>query len=194
MLRYVWDPFVRLFHWSLVSAFAYAFYTHASIWDRLHHAYAGYVAGSLIVARICWGLLATGYANFKSFPLNPLMAFRYVLKLLKGTARQYIGHNPIGSIAIYLMLFLGLMAVGSGCVVFNNGWGWIDEDIAQHLHHLVTWTWLWVVVIHMSGVLFESVMHKDNLIWAMITGCKRVCRIDERYQNRNSPFPRRKPR
>lgn len=194
MLRYVWDPFIRIFHWSLVGAFAYAFYTHASMWDRLHHAYAGYVAGSLIVARIAWGIIATGYANFKSFPLNPVWAIKYLFKLLKGTARHYIGHNPIGSMAIYMMLGLGIVTVGSGCIVYNSGWGWIDDSLSQKIHHYVTWTWLGVVVIHVTGVIFESIIHKDNLIWAMITGCKRVCSIDERFSERNTPFPRKKTR
>jgi cytochrome b len=192
MLRYVWDPFIRIFHWSLVAAFAYAFYTHSSMWDRLHHAYAGYVAGTLIIARIIWGVVATGYANFQSFPLNPVWAVKHLFKLLKGTARHYVGHNPVGSIAIYAMLGLGILALGSGCIVYNSGWGFIDDELAKVIHHYVTWTWLSVVVIHVFGVLFESFIHKDNLIWAMITGSKRVCLIDERYSRRNTPFPRQK--
>lgn len=194
MLRYVWDPFIRIFHWSLVAAFGYAFYTHNSLWEQQHHAYAGYVAGTLIVARIAWGLLATGYANFHSFPPNPVWAIKYFFKLLKGTARHYIGHNPIGSMAIYAMLGLGVVAVGSGCIVYNNGWGLIDSELSEVLHHYATWTWLIVVGVHVSGVILESILHKDNLIWAMITGCKRVCSIDERHRQRNTPFPRKKTR
>ena len=54
MERYIWDPFVRIFHWSLAIAFGVAFYNHASEWDRMIHIEAGYVAGALIVARIIW--------------------------------------------------------------------------------------------------------------------------------------------
>ena len=194
MLRYVWDPFIRIFHWSLVAAFGYAFYTHASMWDRLHHAYAGYIAGTLISSRIVWGIVATGYANFHSFPLNPLWALKYFFKLLKGTSRQYIGHNPIGSLAIYAMLGMGIIAVGSGCIVYNSGWGLIDDEMSKTIHHYVTWGWLWIVVVHVLGVIFESFIHRDNLIWAMITECKRVCSVDERFNQRNTPFPRRKTR
>ena len=63
-MQYVWDPFVRIFHWLLVIAFAVAFYTHASEWDRLIHVRAGYVAGFLLLARIVWGFTKTGYACF----------------------------------------------------------------------------------------------------------------------------------
>jgi cytochrome b len=164
------------------------------MWEQLHHAYAGYVAGSLIVARIIWGLIATGYASFHSFPLNPVWAVKHLFKLLKGTARHYIGHNPTGSIAIYAMLGLGIITVGSGCIVFNNGWGMIDDEMSKVLHHYVTWAWLAVVVVHVLGVIFESFINHDNLIWAMITGCKRVCSIDERFNQRDTPFPRKKTR
>jgi cytochrome b len=51
-MRYVWDPFIRICHWSLVIAFGIAFYTHASEWDRVIHVKAGYVAGTVIIARI----------------------------------------------------------------------------------------------------------------------------------------------
>lgn len=53
--QYVWDVFVRIFHWSLLAAFSVAFYYHQSEWDRLIHVNAGYVTGGLLFSRIIWG-------------------------------------------------------------------------------------------------------------------------------------------
>jgi len=209
-MQYVWDPFVRVFHWSLVVAFAVAFYTHASEWDRLIHVSAGYVAGGLLLARIIWGLMKTGYASFlihvsagyvagglllariiwglmktgyasfDSFPLDPIQATKHICYVLKGNAKRYVGHNPAGSLVIYAMLVTGLTAVGSGWLVYNEGWLIDQPEFFQTLHQYSTWGWLILVFMHVTGVLAESVVHKDNLILAMITGCKRVTRKDEK--------------
>lgn len=184
ILKYVWDPFVRIFHWSLVAAFTVAFYYHQSEWDRLIHIQAGYVAGGLLLARIAWGLMRTGYASFDSFPLNPIHAAKHLYRVLQGNAKHYVGHNPTGSLVIYAMLAFGLTAVASGWLVYNEGWLWDAPEILKPIHHYSTWGWLVLVVIHVSGVIFESLIHKDNLIWAMITGCKRVCKINERRPNK----------
>lgn len=179
MHQYIWDPFVRLFHWSLAIAFGVAFYYHNSMWDRMLHVQAGYVAGSLILFRILWGVIGKGYANFRSFPPNPILAAKYILHLTKGNAKRYIGHNPTGAIVIYAMLIIGLTAVGSGILVFENGWIFTDAYIGtyQTIHFYATWGWLLLVGTHVVGVITESILHKDNLILAMITGCKRVCKI-----------------
>lgn len=179
-MQYVWDPFVRVFHWSLVAAFSLAFYTHASEWDRLVHARAGYIAGFLLVSRIAWGLARTGYACFCSFPFSPKQALWHIYRVLQGNAKRYIGHNPAGSLVIYAMLATGLTAVGSGWLVYNDDW-FIDEpEILEAIHHYSTWGWLALVAGHVIGVVTESIMHKDNLIRAMITGCKRVSRKGEK--------------
>lgn len=171
--QYVWDLFVRIFHWSLVCAFSVAFYYHDSEWDRVIHVRAGYVAGGLIIARIVWGCMKTGYASFKSFPLDPIGAGKYIIQNIRGRAKRFIGHNPAGSIVIYLMLALGISSVVSGYLVFNDGW-LIDAPYLLHdIHFYTTWSWLGLVVMHISAVLFETIVHKDNLIRAMITGCKR---------------------
>lgn len=179
MQRYIWDPFVRIFHWSLAIAFAVAFYYHTSEWDRMLHVQAGYIAGALIVFRIIWGTLATGYANFKTFPPNFVWAAKYLYKLIKGNAKHYVGHNPTGAIVIYAMLIIGLIAVGSGILVFEDGWILSDaySSTYKSIHHYATWGWLILVVLHVIGVITESILHRDNLILAMITGCKRVCKI-----------------
>lgn len=187
-MLYVWDLFVRLFHWSLVAAFGTAFFTHQSEWDRLTHANAGYIAGALIIARIIWGVIGTGYANFHSFPPNPIRAIKHLYRVLHGRAKHYIGHNPTGSIVIYAMLAIGLIAVGSGCMVFNDTWQLEDPEILKTIHHFATWSWLALVVTHVIGVIFESVVNKDNLILAMITGSKRVCKVDDRFTYMNERF------
>ena len=171
-MRYVWDPFVRIFHWSLVIAFGIAFYTHESEWDRITHTKAGYVAGGLIISRIFWGFLCTGYAKFKSFPPNPEGAVRYAWRTLQGRSKPFVGHNPAGSIVIYLLLALGLITVTSGFLVFNDGWLFNAPDLLHTIHFYSAWTWLGLVCIHVLGVITESIVHKDNLIIAMFTGVK----------------------
>ena len=186
--EYVWDLFVRVFHWSLVVAFSVAFYTHASEWERAIHVRAGYVAGALLLARIVWGLMKTGYASFDSFPLNPVLAAKHMCYVLHGNAKRYIGHNPAGGLVIYAMLAFGCTAVVSGWLVFNEGWLIDQPELLQTLHQYSTWGWLVLVVIHVTGVVTESVLHKDNLIRAMITGCKRVSTKAEKQAPQKIPL------
>ncbi|PKO25520.1 MAG: hypothetical protein CVU35_03700 [Betaproteobacteria bacterium HGW-Betaproteobacteria-8] len=183
--KYVWDAFVRIFHWSLVVAFSVAFYYRESEWDRLIHVYAGYTVAGLIAARIVWGFMKTGYASFRAFPLNPLLAIRYLWLTLQGRSRRYIGHNPAGSVVIYIMLFCGITTVISGYLVYNEGWLIDDPGYIKSLHHYISWTWLFLIVLHVIAVITESILHKDNLIWAMITGCKRSStRLEKSYWKR----------
>lgn len=173
-MRYVWDLFVRVFHWSLVGAFSVAYFTHASLWDRMTHVQAGYVAGGLIVARIIWGFIAKGYANFQTFPPRPVRAAKYMVRVLNGNAKHYVGHNPTGSIVIYLMLTVGLLTVVSGVFTYNEGFDLLNVNLCQRIHAFFSWSWVGLVGMHVSGVIFESIMHRENLILAMITGFKRV--------------------
>lgn len=179
-MKYVWDPFVRIFHWSLVIAFVMAFYTHASEWDRLLHVRAGYAVGALLLARIIWGLMKTGYASFDSFPLSPMRAAIHIYRTLHGNAKRYIGHNPAGALVIYAMLIVGLTAVGSGWLVYNEGWFINQPWLFQTIHQYSTWGWLALVAMHVAAVITESILHKDNLIRAMVTGCKRATRKGEK--------------
>lgn len=183
--KYVWDAFVRIFHWSLVAAFSVAFYYRESEWDRLIHVYAGYTVAGLLLARIIWGFMKTGYASFRAFPLNPFHAVKYLWLTIQGRSRRFIGHNPAGSVVIYAMLFCGLTTVISGYMVYNEGWLIDDPGYIKSLHHYVSWAWLILVILHILAVIIESILHRDNLIWAMITGCKRrSTRIEKSYWNR----------
>lgn len=172
-MLYVWDRFVRISHWLLVSAFTVAFWTHNSIWERDIHAEAGYVAGILLLVRIAWGIKAKGYAAFSAFPFRPVHGARYALSIFKGHAPRFTGHNPAGSVVIYAMLAIGLLAIGSGLWVYNDGWVPTFSLPLAEIHHDLSWVWVGLVVMHISGVALESLAHRENLILAMITGYKK---------------------
>ncbi len=170
----VWSPFVRLAHWALVIAFFTAFYTRDSEWTRQTHVVAGYAGGGIILARFLWGFIATGYERFSSFPPDLLAAFRYTLSIFSGKARHYMGHNPAGSLVIYAMLLAGALTVISGIIVYNDAYLPYSSSILQEMHEYPAWGWLILVAAHLSGVIAESFLHRENLIAAMISGYKKA--------------------
>ena len=164
----VWDPVVRLFHWSLVGAFvANAFFTDA---ERLLHRQVGYVVVGLISLRVVWGLVGSKYARFASFPPNPAAALGQVADMATGRKRLHIGHTPLGALMIYNLLLSMVVIGGSGYMMTLNayfGIQWVKE-----LHELAV-TWAEVsVVAHIAAVLWESRRTGVNLPLAMVTGTK----------------------
>jgi len=171
----VWSLFVRLSHWLLVAAFFTAFYLRDSEWFRQIHVYAGYTAGTILVLRIIWGFKSTGYERFSAFPFDLSAAIQYGKSILTGGHPQrYIGHNPAGSVVIYAMLVVGIFTVISGITVYNDGYLPFDSSVLEYLHEYPAWGWAILVAMHISGVLTESWLHRENLVTAMITGKKKA--------------------
>ena len=57
----VWDPFVRVFHWSLVSCVVLNFFV-VDDGETLHQ-FIGYLAAGLVAARFVWGFVGSEYAR-----------------------------------------------------------------------------------------------------------------------------------
>lgn len=109
---YVWDPLVRIFHWSLVFAFLIAYFTDDEVMAL--HVWAGYATAGLILLRILWGLVGPKHARFTDFVCGPFKAWRYLIDLTAFRARRYLGHSPAGGVMVLLLMAGILATVWSG--------------------------------------------------------------------------------
>jgi cytochrome b len=231
----VWDPAVRLFHWSLVVAFATAYLSGDDVLDV--HVWSGYGVTGLVLFRLVWGVIGTRYARFRDFVRGPTAVLAYTRDVLRGRAARYLGHNPLGG-AMVVALLLGLAGTTvSGLALYAEqekagpfaGWitgahggsgapdtdavvgthraepaasisaayrprpstvsaasscheghraareaegneedGWLGE-----VHEFLSNVTLGLVVMHILGVFVTGLVHRENLVKAMITGRKK---------------------
>ncbi len=179
----VWDLPTRVFHWVLVVSFAIAWLTSENDRFMYAHVYGGYVLFCLLMFRLVWGVYGSRHARFHSFAHDWSSVTEYLKALLNGQAERYIGHNPAGGWAIFLMLLLCVLASISGLIVLGGEEGHgpfkhlIAYDIgenAKEIHEFLANAMIAMVGLHLAGVVVESVIHKENLIWAMLSGRKTV--------------------
>lgn len=166
----VWDAPVRLFHWLMVICFAGAFLSAESERWRLLHVTLGYTMGGLVAFRLLWGFLGSRYARFSEFVRGPAATAKYIASLLRRQPQHYIGHNPAGALAIVLLLALSVLITVSGWALYND----LSGDWLEEVHEAIANLMLAVVAVHVLGVVLSSLLHRENLISAMISGLKTV--------------------
>lgn len=164
----VWDLPLRLFHWLLVVTFAGAFLTAESERVRDLHVALGYTFAGLLAFRLMWGLVGSRYARFSSFAFGPKAVLAYLGSLLTRHPVHHVGHNPAGSWVIYAIVALGIVIGASGYAVYEDlGGNWIES-----LHEGAANAMLALVLFHVAGVVVSSLVHRENLAAAMVTGYK----------------------
>jgi cytochrome b len=164
----IWDLPTRLFHWSLAVCFAGAWLTSDSERQQLLHLLFGYSLFGLICFRILWGFIGSRYARFGSFLNGPGATLRYLGSMAKLRPEHHAGHNPAGAVAVWLLLGLGLSVAITGWKIVAGGAAEALEDI----HETLATTMLVVVGMHIVGAIVSSVLHRENLPRAMVTGYK----------------------
>lgn len=101
----VWDPLIRIGHWTLVLAFFIAYFTEDDFMTL--HVWAGYIVGAYLLIRVLWGLAGSKYARFSNFVYSPIKIFDYLKNLITLKPQHYVGHNPAGgAMAVALLLSL----------------------------------------------------------------------------------------
>jgi len=190
----VWDPFVRVFHWSLVGLFAIAYLSGDE--ESFLHVYAGYVVIGLIALRVVWGFVGPRHARFADFVRSPATVRAYARDYLRGRARRYLGHNPLGGAMVIALLASVLLTALTGFgmrQMENEGYlaglslptlvaearadddreGGPARESLEETHEFFANFTLLLIALHVAGVLAGSLLHRENLIRSMVNGDKR---------------------
>ncbi len=214
----VWDPVVRIGHWTLVASFFIAYFTEDDLLTL--HVWAGYVLGAVVLFRLLWGFVGSRHARFSDFLYSPAKVAAYLRSLRQGPVAHYLGHNPAGGVMIMLLLlflsvtvYTGLelyaveehagplavldpaSGIESGGLFISTAYADRDDDeddedeeeeererrsgvdeeaeeFWEDLHELFANLTLMLVILHVSGAVVSSYLHRENLVKAMITGKK----------------------
>ena len=173
----LWDLPTRLFHWLLVLAVGAAVVS-GQLGGKLIdlHGKIGLFIVGLIAFRLVWGFAGSTYARFAQFFPTPARIKLY----LKGEWRG-VGHNPLGGLSVFALIFLLTVQVVSG--LFSNDdiafvgplYELIDKSMSDRLsgiHELFSNVLIGLVVLHVGAVIFHGHFKKDNLVKPMLTGWK----------------------
>lgn len=181
-LRLVWDLPLRLFHWLLVIAICGAWYTSEQQGEMVElHMQIGYFILGLTLFRLIWGFFGTRYSKFSQFFPTPARLSNYFKSLKSSSNDSYVGHNPIGSLMLLLMIFLILAQAISGLFInddiFSSGpyYGTISaemEKVMKLIHHNAFDFLLAAIALHISAAFYYRLAKKHDLITPMITGKK----------------------
>lgn len=176
----VWDLPIRLFHWLLVICIAGSFAT-IKLSDGLiqWHAYFGYSILTLLIFRIIWGFVGSTHARFLSFLPTP----KSLLDYLRGKSLHVLGHNPLGALSVFALLFALSVQVTTGLFV--------DDEIAfqgplakyvsssvvslfSQIHEANQVVIYILVTIHIAAIVYYRKFKGEDLIKPMINGDKEI--------------------
>ena len=185
--KLIWDLPVRIFHWLLVINIGYSWYAVEIEADMDHHFLSGYCALTLILFRILWGIFGTTYTRFSGFLYSPKMVLAYAKTFFTRAHGKSAGHNPLGALSVYAMLFL--MALQATTGLFSNdgdyyfgplsnyvSWG-ISSTITE-IHHANFKIITGFIVLHIVAILYYRLYKGEKLLLAMFTGKK----VDDKNQ------------
>lgn len=165
----VWDPLVRIFHWTVVLGFSLNYFVLAS--GKTPHRYVGYGVAVALAVRVVWGFIGSAHARFSDFVTSPRTVLLHLATAIARRGRRYVGHNPAGgAMILVLMTLIALTCLTGWMQELDAFWG---VEWVQKMHALCSNLILAMAALHVVAAIMESVLHRENLILAMITGRKR---------------------
>lgn len=166
----VWDPLIRLFHWSIVTACVLNLFVFEA--GKPAHRFVGYIVAILLLIRIIWGFAGTRHARFGDFFPTPSRLLPYLRDVWRGREPRYIGHNPAGAVMMLLLLALLASVCLTGWMMgLDAFWG---QEWLEDLHGALANSILLLALLHAAAAIVESWRHRENLVLSMLTGRKRA--------------------
>jgi cytochrome b len=176
----IWDLPIRLFHWLLVICIVASFITvniggNAMEW----HARVGYCVLTLIVFRICWGVIGSHHARFINFVPSP----KGLISYLSGKTKAGLGHNPLGALSVVGLLFsVGLQAVtglfANDDIMFEGPFAkYVSNSTVEFLtsiHYFNEKILIILIALHLCAILYYQKFKGENLVKPMVLGDKEI--------------------
>ena len=167
-MQAVWSPWLRLLHWLLAVSMIASFATHEG--GGKWHEWTGYIALAAALLRVVLGFAGAGYWRFAQFVRSFSATVDYARRVLKKTEPRYLGHNPLGG---WMVLALLADAVATGL----TGWLYTTDrffgyEWLEALHSALGYAMVPLLALHLAGVVFTSIRHRENLVAAMLHGKK----------------------
>ncbi|MDO5639997.1 MAG: cytochrome b/b6 domain-containing protein [Neisseria sp.] len=180
----VWDLPTRLFHWTLVLALAFMWYSGETGGNLMAwHLRCGLFILALVVFRICWGLWGSDTSRFSQFVRGPKQIKRYLQGGL--TENEQPGHNPLGALMVLALLAALLVQLISGLFASDeNMWlynGYLNSLVsseagatARGIHIAFFNVLLALAAVHVLTILVYKFVKKHDLVKPMLTGYKEL--------------------
>ncbi len=176
----VWDLPIRLFHWLLVACIIGSLVSIQLFDSAVElHAFFGYCILTLLVFRVIWGFVGSRHARFTSFIPNR----QSILNYLQGKSPRFLGHNPIGALSVFALLFVLSVQVVTGLFVDDEITfqgplakyvpSWLSSFLSE-IHEgnqVIIYT---LITIHVAAIWYYKKFKGENLIKPMITGDKEI--------------------
>jgi cytochrome b len=186
----IWDLPLRLFHWLFACTVIASWYTSDQDNNLIDiHMKLGYFALGLLVFRILWGFVGTKHSQFRSFFPTPKRLINYIGDLKNNQVKDSSGHNPLGSLMVFLMIFLISLQAISGLFinddVFSSGpyYDSVSKEVEQvmmFLHHNVFDFMIAAIAMHLLAIAYYERVKKQSIIVPMITGKKLAAKVDKK--------------
>lgn len=174
----VWDPLLRIVHWSFPLLIPAMWWTAENDKWALHKR-LGLVLLGLLLFRILWGFLGPETARFSQFVKGPKAVLAY-LRGNKGTGPA-IGHSPLGGWSTVVLLVAMLLQVSLGLFAgdpFDGMTGPLNSlvgvslaDTITELHETFFWVIAGLIGLHLAAICFYAVKG-DDLLSPMIGGTR----------------------
>jgi Ni/Fe-hydrogenase 1 B-type cytochrome subunit len=208
---YVYEAPVRLWHWVTVLAMLALSATGYLIgkplpavggeasdhyvmgYVRLIHFISGYVFTIAFLGRIYWHIVGNKWArqlftppvfsgNFWGGLVHQLKFYLFLTR----EPRQYVAHNPMANLAMFLMFALvGVFMIFTGFALYSEGlgidswagrmFGWVIPLIGQSqdvhtFHRLGMWVMVMFAIFHIYMAFREDILSKKGIVSSMVNG------------------------
>ena len=187
-----WDLPTRLFHWALVamilsSWLSYEYSNALGDSTMKWHRYNGYAVLILIVWRLLWGVFGSSTSRFATFVAWPWRAASYGIDLVRGRDRHFLGHNPLGTYMVLVLLAAVTLQTMLGMFATEHNyltWGPLAPMIADDLTQKITkwhkqFFWYGLIGLIIGALIFAVI---GNVLW------KKANRLDPASEKDKTRF------